>query len=439
MFKRSLFIGAIAIALFSLGAAPSYAQYAPVSGTIVIEKDGKTTPAEGILVEVFRTDINAAGPTDKTDKNGRFAFAGLQAGAVVILAFSGPGVSPSYVPAVRPGTENLKITLKPGDGARLTEEDVRKAAAGQWSSTTGGGQREMTEEEKKKQAEEEAKIREIEEKNKKIEAATATVTRTLEEGNAAFNAKDYSLAVSKYEEGIAADPDFAGSAPVLLNNRGTALRMRGINTYNAAVKNTDLKAREEGKATARKDFSDSLESFHKAFTILKNAQPGAIPDASLKEQTTRALEGAHATLKVNAQTEQVDGTKIDMAKTMLDAYVATQPDAAHQATVKIVLADLFRVSGDSDNAILVYKEVLLTDQNNVDAMAGAGLSLVNSGYMNDNKAQLQEGADFLQRFSEVAPANHKYLDDAKGLIQTLKAEQNIAPVKNAKPATKRKN
>lgn len=438
MFKRSIFIGAIAIALFSLGAAPSYAQYAPVSGTIVIEKDGNATPAEGILVEVFRTDINAAGPTDKTDKNGRFAFAGLQAGAVVILAFSGPGASPSYLPAVRPGTENLKITLKPGDGKKLTEAEVRSAAAGTWNSA-GGGQRELSEEDKKKQAEEEAKIKEIEEKNKKIEAATAIVTRTLEEGNAAFNAKDYSLAVSKYEEGIAADPEFVGSAPVLLNNRGTALRMRGINTYNAAVKNTDLKAREEGKTAARKDFSDSLESFHKAFTLLKKAQPGAIPDASVKEQTTRALEGAHATLKVNAQTEQVDGTKIDMAKTMLDAYVATQPDAAHQATVKIVLADLFRVSGDSDNAILVYKEVLLTDQNNVDAMAGAGLSLVNSGYMNDNKAQLQEGADFLQRFSEVAPANHKYLDDAKGLIQTLKAEQNIAPAKNTKSTTRRKN
>lgn len=434
MFKKSVFAGAIAIALFSLGASPLFAQYAPISGTITVEKDGKVTPAEGILVETFRTDVNSAGPTAKTDKNGRFAFAGMQAGSMVILSFSGSGVSPSFLPSIRPGTENLKITLKAGDGRKLTEKEVRDAAAG-----GSVNQRELTDEEKKKIAEEEAKIKEIEEKNKKIEAATAIVARSLEEGNTAFNAKDYSLAVTKYEEGVAADPDYVGSAPVLLNNKGTALRMRGINTYNAAIKNTDAKAREEGKTSARKDFADALEAFHRSYTLLKGAQPGAVPEASLKDQTARALEGAHATLKVNAQTEQVDGSKMDMAKAMLEAFVATQPDAAKQAEVKIVLADLFRVSGDSDNAILVYKEVLLTDQNNVDAMAGAGLSLVNSGYMNDNKAQLQEGADFLQRFSEVAPANHKYLDDAKGLIETLKAEQNIAPVKNTKPASRRKN
>ena len=50
------------------------------------------------------------------------------------------------------------------------------------------------------------------------------IGQALKDGNAAFTAKNFDLAISKYDEGIAADPDFVGSAPVLLNNRGAVFR-----------------------------------------------------------------------------------------------------------------------------------------------------------------------------------------------------------------------
>jgi hypothetical protein len=100
------------------------------------------------------------------------------------------------------------------------------------------------------------------------------------------------------------------------------------------------------------------------------------------------------------------------------------------------LADLYRVAGDSENAIAEYKKILETSPTDPDAMAGAGLSLVNLGYMNDDKTKLQEGANLLQQFANTAPATHRYKDDAVALIESLKKEQNVTPQK-VTPAKKR--
>jgi hypothetical protein len=62
------------------------------------------------------------------------------------------------------------------------------------------------------------------------------VTKAVKEGNDAFAAKNYDLAIAKYDEGIAADPEFVGSAPIFYNNRGTALTARAVDTYNKAIK-----------------------------------------------------------------------------------------------------------------------------------------------------------------------------------------------------------
>ena len=83
-----------------------------------------------------------------------------------------------------------------------------------------------------------------------------------------------------------------------------------------------------------------------------------------------------------------------------------------------------------------YRKALETSPENIDAMAGLGLSLVNAGYISNNKEQLQEGANFLQKYASSAPDGHKYKADALGLIESLKTEQKIAP---QKVAPKRKN
>ncbi|MBO0200996.1 hypothetical protein, partial [Vibrio alginolyticus] len=76
---------------------------------------------------------------------------------------------------------------------------------------------------------------------------------------------------------------------------------------------------------------------------------------------------------------------------------------------------------------------------NLDALAGLGLSLVNAGYINNNKEQLQEGANYLQKYAAAAPDGHKYESDALGLIESLKAEQKITAQKVTTPTRRRNN
>jgi hypothetical protein len=63
---------------------------------------------------------------------------------------------------------------------------------------------------------------------------------------------------------------------------------------------------------------------------------------------------------------------------------------------------------------------------------------VNSGFINDNKEQLQEGANMLQKFASAAPDSHKYKKDATEAIEMLKNEQKITPQK-VTPARRRGN
>ena len=123
---------------------------------------------------------------------------------------------------------------------------------------------------------------------------------------------------------------------------------------------------------------------------------------------------------------------------MIPEYQTIETDVAKKEASKLILGDLYRVTGDADNAIIEYRKVVEASPDNLDGLAGLGLSLVNAGYISNNKEQLQEGANFLQKYASAAPDNHKYKNDALGLIESLKAEQKITPQKVA-PARKRGN
>lgn len=416
------------------GSVAVFAQNAPVTGKVELKKaDGTVVPVEGATVEAFRTDIKSAGPADKTDKKGQFSFAGLQLGATFVLSVSASGASPTYLPNIRPGngSENLTITLSEGDGRKLTADEVRAALA---KAPTPGASGTLTKEQReallKEQADYEKKKAEVESKNTKIQQENAVIEASLKAGNEAFGAKNWDVAVAKYNEGIAASPDFAGSAPVLLNNKGAALRERAVVKYNTNVKSTDATVKIEAFKAVKADFAEAADAYNRSWTILKAAQPGDISDPKIKDaQLAAAATGAKDTFRLMALTEQVDDTKLDIAKALIPEYIAIETDAAKKEAAKLILADVYRVAGNADGAIAEYRKVLETTPDNLDAMAGLGLSLVNAGYINDNKAQLQEGANVLQKFASAAPDTHKYKDDAVGLIETLKTEQKIAPQK----------
>ena len=441
MFRKSFFTIVLATLGLLMISAAAYAQTAPVSGTVELKKaDGSREPVAGALIEVYRTDIKSGFPSAKTNKKGEFTFAGIPLGGTYSFGVSGPGCAPTIVPGVKAGQEKLVVSLSPGDGSKMSEDDVRKGSARVAGAGTGSGQApvaEMTEEQKKAKAEYDANVAAITEKNAKALKTNEVVSAALKEGNDAFTAKNYDLAITKYNAGIEADPAFVGSTPIFHNNRGTALLQRAVDNYNKAIKATDVNEKIAGLASVKKDFMDASDGYLKAFNIEKNAAATDIADKANFESTKMStLKGAKEIFRMAVKTEQVDATVIEAAKVLIPEYLSVETDPVKKAEASLAFADLYRVVGDSDNAIASYKAILDGSPENADALLGAGLSLVNLGYINNDKTKLQEGANMLQHFASIAPDSNKFKPDAVALIETLKKEQNVTPVKTT-PAKKK--
>ncbi|HSK72390.1 MAG TPA: hypothetical protein VK892_11875 [Pyrinomonadaceae bacterium] len=437
MFRKNYISFLAAIALLFVGSVAVSAQTAPVRGKVEVKKaDGTVVPVSGALVEVFRQDAKGSLPSSKTNRRGEFSFAGFPLGQIFTLSVSGQGIRPEIVPNIKAGMEGVIISAMEGDGKRWTEEEVREAISN--PAATAPTSSEPTADEKKAKEEYEKQVAEVAAKNKKIEEKNVVIQRVLGEGNQAFNDKNFDLAIVKFEEGYNADPKFVGSAPVLLNNKGAALVGRAITTYNNNVK-AEVSTRLEAMGRVKKDLGDAAEAYNASWMILKNASPTEVTDPkSFEGNKGNALRGAKEAFRIMAATEQVDGAKMDAAKILIPEYIAFETDPAKKTEGQLILGDLYRVLGDSENSIAEYKKVLDTNPSNVDAMAGVGFSLVNLGYLNNDKTKMQEGANYLQQFADAAPDTHKLKDDAKGLIESLKKEQNLTPQKTAKPAPRKR-
>ena len=238
MFRKNYFTILSIMALFLAGSIAAFAQTAPVGGTVILTKaDGTTEPVQGATVEAYRTDIGGKMPSSKTNKKGEFNFVAFQLGGVYTLAVSGPNIAPTYLPNIKAGMERVVLSVTPGDGKKLTEQEIRSGVSTTSSTnpttptattSSNSNKTELSAEDKKKQEEEQKKIAEISAKNEKITSDNELIQASLKAGNEAFNSKNYDLAVTEYEKGIQARPTAVGSAPTLLNNKAIALSNRGV-------------------------------------------------------------------------------------------------------------------------------------------------------------------------------------------------------------------
>jgi tetratricopeptide (TPR) repeat protein len=445
MLRKNYFTVLLTAALFLVGSAAIFAQTAPVRGKVeLVKADGTREPVAGAIVEPIRTDAKGKSPSAKTNKKGEFSFAGLQLGQTFALSISASNIKPALQPGIKAGMENIVITVSEGDGKRWSEEEVRQAlvapattgaptAAAAGAAETGNQKpAELTEEQKKAQAEYEKKVAEVTARNENIKKSTEIVTASLKAGNDAFNSKNYDVAIVKYSEGIEADPNFVGTTPVLLNNKGAALKIRATDTYNQGVKSTDQAAKTAAMAKVKQDLQDAVTTFARSWEILKAAQPADITNqANYETVKLQALTGLTDSYRLLTQTKS-DMTKGAEAEAAFKDYFTVETDAAKKAKAQVVLGDVLRDSNESEKALVAYQAALQNAPNNPDALVGAGLMLVNIGYLNNDKVKFQEASNYLQKFLSTAPATHPFNDDAKALIDTLKKEQNITPQKSGK-------
>lgn len=445
MFRKNHFSFLTVVALFFGGTMFIFAQSSPVRGKVELKKaDGTTEPVAGATVEVYRTDVKGKLPTGKTDKKGAFSFAGFPLGQVFALSISAPNITPAIYPNIRGGMENITITVVPGDGRKFTEDEARQSLAASPGTTAastnvGGGKPAETTaaDQKKAQAEQAKAVAEYESRKKNAEETFALVKKLSEEGVKAYKEKNYDLAVAKYSEGVAAQPDFEGSAPILLNLKAQALNDRAVATYNQSLKG-DAATKLAALESAKKDFQSAVDASTRSIEILTKAPAGdAENQKKLMLSKMDAMRNRDESYRLMGRTG-ADRSKAKEALASFQEYMAVEQDAKLKFAAQLSLAQTLQDANDFDQAVVEFQKVLDVEPNNVDALAGIGLSLVTVGYTSNDKTKFQAAANYLQKFVDLAPDTNALKADAKATIESLKAEQSVAPQKGTKTTTKKK-
>jgi len=425
MFRRYLLL-AFACATLIFSTTFVSAQTGQLRGKVVLKQaDGTMTPANGAAVVVYRTDISGKFET-KTSKNGEFAFAGIPFIGSYLITASHAGAQPSWIPGVKAGRDvEYVVELAPGDGRVFTPDEIKQILA-QGKGVADGSEAKESAEDKAKRAELEKKNAEIMERNKKAEASNAIVQRTFKAGNDFLKANDYDQAIAQFDEGLAADPEHPG-APALMTNKAVALKSRGVNRYNAALKSPDDAAKKAGMESAKKDWRDAFEVSSKAVDMLKELLANASPDTAANTKTNLYFASLVRAESASFFVSKVDNTQAAAGIKAYEEYIAAETDAAKKAKAHHSLAQMLFDANDFDQALAQYQKILATNPDDLVALLRSGQALFNIGAINNDKAKYQEAADYLAKYVDKAPDTDAFKSDAQAILETLKAQENVKP------------
>ncbi len=415
---RSNFLARITIiALLGVMCAVAVsAQQAQGSGTVTLKQaDGTTVPVKDAVVVFYRTDIKGEFRT-KTDKNGKYVYAGLPYAGIYTIAVSAPNAQPNFIANIPVGRKpENDFTLEPGDGSVLTLDKIKAVA-----TSTGGGAAVSAAEARRNKEEYDKKVAE----NENAKATNAKLGDILKAGNTAFDQKRYDEAIASYEQGIQADPTQA----VFYNNKSLALRALAIDKFNTAIRAKDT----AGTTTARANFKSATQLADKAVSLnhevkSKNATGGA---QAQNEELNLYLTPRVETYRIALQAATPDIA--EGAVKAIEEYLAVEPDAAKKSKVQISLGDALMQSNRVDESIAVYKKVLATSPDNLDAMYGLGVALAASAGDPPNPGKAGEARDMLQRFANKAPANDPRKQEAAAIAQSFDEQLKSKPASTGK-------
>lgn len=419
MFRKHINLIIIIAVLITSGSIAAFAQTAGLAGRVVLKKaDGTTSPVEGVVVQVVRLDQKGISLEDKTNKRGEFAFVSVPLGGTYILSVSGVGIAPALSQNLRAGAQGIVIEVSEGDGRRLTEEEVKSVVN---SSNTQSG--EITAEQKKQQEELDRQRAEIETKNAKIVAAEAIINRAGNEGIKAFKEKNYDLAISLFEEGYQASPDYIGSAPVMLNNKGASHVGRALVSYNTMVQSKDAALKAELRPKVSEDFAAAIDAYGLAWKVAKagKAEEIAKIQKNFEASNTQTLVGAEDAVRLMVRTDSASEEKKEVVTELMSEYVAFEKDKTKKENAQINLGMYMNKVYDFDAAVKEFRKATEIAPNNPDAVGYLALALYTLASMKDDTALRQEALNYLQYFVETAPKDHAFQADFPPVINELKA------------------
>jgi len=414
--KSKNFISAVmSCALLSLFAISAFAQLGRIEGEVV--KAGTTEPIVGAQVNIVRMDIKGNYGPLTSDKKGKFLHAGVPYVGNYTILVSADGFEPTFLgPGIRPTGDLLKVELRPGDGRKITIEDVKKAQGGGKGAPAAAGaggagsERKMTPEEAKKAKEEYEKAAADRAEAEKFNASIGQINIKLKEGNDAMTKNDHTAAIAAFKEAVALNPTIHLSQ----GNLAIALQKRAVTQFNAGQRDP-----------AKQDFLDSITASTKAIEGLDAQEK----DTKIKNDPAQNKLNRRTYIVVRAESEAIlggkyfDGPQAEAAVKDYAAIAELTDDPAKKKEFPIKGARVLFDAGQTDAAIAAYQKILEGDSGNIEAWHGLGLAYANAG-------KFKESADALQTFVDKAPANDSRVTEAKSVIAELVRGNNLPPPKS---------
>jgi tetratricopeptide (TPR) repeat protein len=422
MLKKA-FKGAIGLcaAVFAL-AVVAAAQSAQVEGTVKVKgEDGSLKPVPGALVEIYRLDIKGKYEV-KTDKSGHYVRLGLPIQGTYLVLATGPGIQPTWVNNVRLSqVPVVDIVCLPGDGSTLTFEQIQQQIKG---SGPGGQSAPAVAPQDKAKAEAaekeyQAKVAE----SKALQAAFDTARQHYNTGVEMMKASppNFQGALSEFEQASTVDTT-KHSAMLMLAYRANANLAEahyqiGVDLFN-----------QKKRAEAKPHFEAAVQSIKRAITSIGNEKPENNANINNDLLSYYSILAKNASLLVEhyGVADIVDDTvkELDKAETL---------DPANKVKWEVQKGNLYRSAGRTDEAVVVYKNVLASDPKNLDALFNLGLALLGS----PEKEKIQESVNALAAFVDAAPPTDKRVPDAKSTIEAIRTQFKVeaekpAPTKRGK-------
>lgn len=399
------------------------AQSGQVEGNLKLKAaDGSKKAIAGAIVDIYRTDIKGHW-TVKTDKSGHYIILGLPLAGTYMFIASAPEAAPTYLNNVRiTQMPVVDITLDPGDGSKLTMEQVQAALSQQKGAggPPAAGGRPGPQPDKAKieamQKEQEAKGQEAKELQMNFDQAI----KHFNAGTELKGAGNYQAALTEFEQSASVDIT-KNKAFIEVGHRSNAQIAETL--YQMAADLFNKKDREG----ARPLFKKSVASANKAIEIASNAteEPNVKNDLityySILEKSARVL------VENFGDVAFVD----DTAKSLLKAE---ELDTTNALKWQIYRGNLYRSGGRTEEAVEIYKKVLAVDPNNLDALYNLGLALLGA----TEKEKIQQSVNALAEFVSKAPATDKRVADAKATIDAIKNQFNVEAEKPEKAPARRK-
>lgn len=111
----------------------------------------------------------------------------------------------------------------------------------------------------------------------------------------------------------------------MLTNLSEALRRRGVDCFNAAVKNTEAAMKSSRMDAAKADWSEAAKDSHKALDLLKN-----ISDAGPQLENNKIAALATYALAMRLVAAKVDQSQAPEAWAAYQRYITATPDPAKE-------------------------------------------------------------------------------------------------------------